>query len=99
MSVYVDPLQPTLRNQNWPYDEGCHLLADTIEELHVFATINLRMKKSWFQNPQNALPHYDLTKGKRFQAIAKGAIEIDIRRVAQMMKDRRALNNAASGIP
>lgn len=98
MSVYVDPMQPTLHNSRWHYDQGCHLLADTIEELHAFAN-RLGLKRSWFQNQDHSLPHYDLTAYKRKVAVIFGAVEIDMQRVAQMMKDRRALKNALSGIP
>lgn len=90
MSVYVDPLQPTLQNNKWRYNEGCHLLADTIEELHSFAE-KIGMKRSWFQNPDHALPHYDLTRGKRLQAIKLGAIEIGREKVSMMMQDIRRI--------
>lgn len=38
----------------------------------------LKMDRRWFQNhhPNEALHHYDLTKGKRFQALRLGAVEI-----------------------
>lgn len=96
--IYVDSLQPTLHNSKWHYDEGCHLLADTVEELHAFAD-RLGLKRSWFQNPQYGLPHYDLTAKKRRIAVIFGASEISMQKVVQMMKDRRALINALSGIP
>ena len=74
MSVYVDNLMV------WGGDEAprcfrhkpsCHLYADTLEELHAFA-LRIGMRRCWFQN-ESTLPHYDLTEGKRAQAVANGA--------------------------
>lgn len=48
MAVYVDELFDTQGlSPRWPFDQACHLTADTLEELHAFAT-NLAMKRSWF---------------------------------------------------
>jgi hypothetical protein len=82
MAVYVDPLF------QWPIEETapaaravarrnggrwCHLVADSIEELHAFA-VALRLRRTWFQN--RGLPHYDLTPGKRAEAIRRGAVDL-----------------------
>lgn len=72
MSIYVDPLI----DYGWKYGPSCHLTADTVEELHVFA-ISIGMKKSWFQISKGRdIPHYDLTGSKRRLAVLKGAIEL-----------------------
>jgi Protein of unknown function (DUF4031) len=47
-----------------------HLTADTIPELHQFAT-KLGLRRSYFQ--PGTFPHYDLTRGMRFKAIRQGA--------------------------
>jgi hypothetical protein len=90
MAVYVDPLftwpitatKPAARalarrtGGRW-----CHLTADTLDELHAFAG-RLGLKRAWFQNhPRH--PHYDLTPGKRAQAVRMGAVEYDTRTVAE----------------
>lgn len=78
MAVYVDTLFPTARKVNWPFDEACHMLTDgPIEELHTFAR-KLWLKPEWFQghHVNERLHHYDLTRGKRHQALALGAVEI-----------------------
>jgi len=85
--VYVDMLTSTIPNEKWQYEQGCHLLADTIDELHVFAK-KIGLKREWFQSSV-ALPHYDLTKNKRYQAMKQGAIEIDRDKVSEMMKRNR----------
>lgn len=88
MSGYVSPMQPCIPNKNWRYNESCHLLADTIVELHVFA-FKIGLKRTWFQNPKHTLPHYDLTNNKRKEAMRVGAIEIDFKRVSEMIRENR----------
>ena len=68
MSVYVDDMVACSRNSNWPYDQACHMAADTVEELHKFAR-RLGLRRSWFQS--GSLPHYDLTIGMRVKAVWK----------------------------
>lgn len=77
MSVYVDPLFDTtaLRSAKWRFTESCHMTADTHAELMWFAGM-LGLSPSWLQHPGRPSEHFDLTKGKRWQAIALGAIEI-----------------------
>lgn len=75
MSVYVDDLQLSgvYASKKWPHKKNCHLMADSLDELHLFAS-KIGMKRSWFQNhPQ--YPHYDLTENKRREAVFLGAIE------------------------
>ena len=77
MAVYVDWIQTTIPNKNWPYKEGCHLMADTERELHGFAVSVLGLKRNWFQS-HTKYPHYDLTRNKRRLAIKHGAVEIGL---------------------
>jgi hypothetical protein len=67
----------------------CHLTADTLEELHAFAA-KLGMKREWFQDKVDR-PHYDLTPGKRLQAIRLGAVEgrAPSRKAERPMESRR----------
>lgn len=72
MAVYVDPAQH-------PYGRMimCHMWADTEEELHEMAR-KLGLRRSWYQTPPKASwNHYDVSKGKRAEAIRLGAIETD----------------------
>lgn len=83
MTVYVDnafiKAKVKQHDSRW-----CHMLSDQQdpEELHLFAE-SIGLKRSYFQPAGEHSPwwhqHYDLTEGKRKQAIAKGAVEIDIR--------------------
>ncbi|WP_342213954.1 DUF4031 domain-containing protein [Nocardia wallacei] len=87
MAVYVDDagIAATvgMRRARWS-----HLTADTVEELHAFAT-RLGLRRSWFQDPSHRkqfparlgspaaeMWHYDVTEAKRRQAIRMGACPV-----------------------
>lgn len=82
MTIYVDNafIKAKVRQHD---SRWCHMLSDQEdpEELHLFAEA-IGLKRAYFQPAKNYSPwwhqHYDLTEGKRKQAIAKGATEIDI---------------------
>lgn len=89
MSVYVDDSFIEWRGKRW-----CHMQADDVEELHRFAA-RLGLKRSWFQTTpgQPWKDHYDVTEGKRQQAIRLGAIPETWRDAAERgrpLKRRRA---------
>ena len=46
------------------YTDGIHLVADSLEELHEFAS-SIGIKRCWFHGMRKGHPHYDLPKGKR----------------------------------
>ncbi len=73
MAAYVDKL----RNWGWKLGPSCHLIADSLEELHVIAA-KIGLKREWYQ-PSSSGPHYDLTKSRRDLAIKAGAIPLDDR--------------------
>lgn len=68
MAVYVDNVRIEWRGRKW-----CHLVADSLEELHEFAK-RLGMQKGWFQQDAS-YPHYDITVESRLLALQLGAIE------------------------
>lgn len=72
LAVYVDNARISWRGRRW-----CHLVADSLEELHRFAT-SLGLKRVWFQS-QASLPHYDVTVEFRAIALTRGAKEADRR--------------------
>lgn len=87
MAVYVDDAMIPWRRGIW-----CHMQADAIDELHAFAA-RIGLKREWFQpgsRPEAA--HYDVTKTKRAEAIAAGAISETWREGAER---RRAARSAA----
>ncbi len=76
MPCYVDQIQ------KWPgggrtfRDGSCHLIADTLDELHAMAD-RIGMKRAWFQPAPASAPHYDLVPSRRAKAVALGAIELN----------------------
>ncbi|WP_037025257.1 DUF4031 domain-containing protein [Cupriavidus sp. GA3-3] len=72
MAVYVDNAKIPWRGRHW-----CHLVADTLEELHSFARV-LGLRRAWFQ-AQASLPHYDVTVETRTVALSRGAHVVDRR--------------------
>lgn len=97
MTVYIDdsfiPARVGRLTSKW-----CHLFADTQEELHEFAQ-KLGLRRSWFQPGRplaNGKPshlwHYDVTEGKRAQAVRMGAREVTWRESVQIMRKRDGLD-------
>jgi hypothetical protein len=74
VSVYVDEIQV------WPHAKGrfkagsCHLMADTLAELHGFAK-RIGVKRHWFHRTKRH-PHYDLIAVERVAAIKAGAAAV-----------------------
>lgn len=66
MAAYVDTVKIKWRNKIW-----CHLVADSLDELHAFAR-EIGLKREWFQ-ASASYPHYDITLKTRSIAISKGA--------------------------
>lgn len=81
MAVYVDILKSTKPYQadpqrKYPYKYFCHLMADSLDELHTFAD-RLGLQKAWFQNHPK-YPHYDITAQKRRMAVRMGPLKSPI---------------------
>lgn len=70
MTVYVDCEKIRWRGREW-----CHLVADSLDELHEFAA-QLGLQRRWFQN-RSLYPHYDVTLSVRARAIKLGAQNAD----------------------
>jgi hypothetical protein len=87
--VYVD----MLIDYGWRLGPSCHLLADTEEELHAFAS-KIGMKRAWFQSGEkHSMPHYDLVASRRRRAVELGAIEIDRKQLCEKLDAYRKLNS------
>lgn len=79
MTVYVDNSRLPWRGQSW-----CHLVADSVAELHAFAQ-RLGLKREWFQD-KSRYPHYDVTVKVRQRALELGAVEGDKRAIITCAK-------------
>lgn len=88
MTVYVDDAFIAARvgriTSHW-----CHMSADTRAELDEMAD-RLGLRRSWIQHPGEWSEHYDVTEGKRRQAVALGAVEIAWRDAVELHAARRA---------
>jgi hypothetical protein len=82
MPVYVDKATNPFGRMKM-----CHMLADTLDELHAMADA-IGMKREWFQNSKDH-PHYDLSLTKRALALRHGAIEIDNRQLVTLVRKWR----------
>ena len=91
MAVYVDAAKHPYRGALW-----CHLLADTVEELHTFAR-RLGLKPHWFQDHRQSRPHYDLAPSLRAKAVALGAREITDEEVVELLRRYRKEHLDAAG--
>ena len=67
MTVYVDNERIEWRGKLW-----CHLVADSLDELHEFA-VALGLRRSLFQG-KASYPHYDVTTTVRDRALQLGAM-------------------------
>ena len=90
MAVYVDNVRVKWRGRLW-----CHLVADSLDELHKTAR-QLGLQRKWFQHSAS-YPHYDITIETRQIALSKGAIEGSRREIikcAQALKAQLLLEMA-----
>lgn len=86
MPVYVDQSENKFGRMVM-----CHMLADTLEELHAMAE-KIGMRRSWYQ--PKSTPHYDVCKSRRALAIQYGAIEIDRDRTVEIIREWRRRGEA-----
>lgn len=74
MAVYVDDMKAPFGRMVM-----CHLVADTLAELHAMAD-RIGVARKWYQGPPaGRWAHYDIALSKRAEAVAAGAIEIQWR--------------------
>lgn len=87
MAVYVDFARIEFKGYRW-----CHMLADTLQELHEFAELINVDKRLFHRNA--SYPHYDITVEMRVIAIENGAIPADRKKTIECAKKlKRELNN------
>lgn len=83
MAVYVDEEGIRWRGREW-----CHLVADSLDELHSFAD-RLGLQRRWFQS-KTLYPHYDVTQSVRVRALALGAQGADRETIVGCAKRMRS---------
>lgn len=84
VAVYVDDAQLPFGRMVM-----CHMLADTTAELLAMADA-IGLNRKWIQKVGTAREHFDVSKQYRQRAIAAGAVEVDSRRLVEIIQARRA---------
>lgn len=79
MTIYVDNVKV-----KWAGCEWCHLVADTLDELHNFAS-QIGLRRQWFQSSAS-YPHYDIKLEVRKRAIQLGAVPGTRRQIIECAK-------------
>ena len=79
MAIYVDFVQIQFKGHKW-----CHMLADSLQELHDFAAFIDVDARLFHRNA--SYPHYDITVQMREIAIAQGAIPADRKKIIECAK-------------
>ena len=87
MAVYVDNECIAWEGRRW-----CHLVADTLPELHDFAR-QLGLRRAWFQRA--SYPHYDVTAEIRARALGLGALHADRYQLMACCRKLKAEMNAS----
>lgn len=76
MAIYVDNMRIKHKGKEW-----CHLMADSLEELHNFA-LHIGVKRCWFHRSAS-YPHYDVTVEVRTRAIIYGAVPTERQKIIE----------------
>lgn len=70
------------------YTDKIHLVADSLEELHSFAS-EFGIKRNWFEGMRKGHPHYDVPKS-RLEAVLNEDVEIvDSRTILKISKEMK----------
>lgn len=84
MAVYVDDMRAKFGRMVM-----CHMIADTLQELHDMAD-KIGVQRKWYQGPPKTRhEHYDIALSKRGLAIENGAIAITWKQCSAMSIMRR----------
>ncbi|HSI87332.1 MAG TPA: DUF4031 domain-containing protein [Candidatus Methylacidiphilales bacterium] len=91
MPIYVDALMARERTPRWRFDTSCHMFCEPgeLDQLHAFAQA-LGIPRRAFQ-PREGLPHYDLYRELRMQALEMGALPAERRFVVDTIRRWRAV--------
>jgi len=83
MAVYVDHGEMAYRRMKM-----CHMVADSeVELLEMADTIGVARK--WIQRPARGPVHFDICQSKRKLAVEAGAIEVDRRKLVEIVRKQR----------
>jgi len=88
MPVYVDNMHQSKMGK-YGRMKMCHMLADTVQELHEMAD-KIGIDRKWYQGPPKSInPHYDICMSKRSMAVDNGAIQVTMRKGVKIISAMR----------
>lgn len=91
MTVFVDNMFMQATVNNGPVTHSsrwCHLVADTTAELVAFARL-IGLQPRYIQDEGSWGEHFDVTEGKRWQAVRHGATELTLDQMGRYFNCRR----------
>lgn len=83
MSVYVDEAKHPFGRMMM-----CHMIADSTEELLAMAD-QIGVAQKWLQKAGTPYEHFDISKGKRSEAVAAGAHEVTSRDLGMIIRAKK----------
>ncbi len=83
MAVYVDNMRARYGRMIM-----CHMIADTDEELLTMADL-IGVDRLHHQEPGTPRSHFDIALSKRAIAVANGAVQITMKELGRIIRDRR----------
>lgn len=89
MAVYVDDMYQYPMGQ-FGRMKMSHLMADSTEELLVMVD-KIDVQRRWIQKPGTDGEHFDISIGKRREALAAGAVPVTLRSLACWSHDKGEL--------
>jgi hypothetical protein len=87
MAVYVDDMHLTPLGQ-FGRMKMCHMVADTTEELLAMAD-RIGVQRKWLQARGTHREHFDIATSKRALAVQHGAVEVTMRELAGITRQKR----------
>lgn len=87
MTVYVDDMWKTGLGK-FRHMKMSHMMADSTEELLAMAD-RIGLNRRWIQKPGTPDEHFDVGMGLRAKAVAAGAVEVTMRDLVRLVKERR----------
>ena len=82
MTVFVDDMEAPFGRMKM-----CHMIADSTEEL-IEMVDRIGVARRWIQDEGTPKEHFDISKGKRAEAVRCGAVEISMLDVVEKMRLR-----------
>ena len=83
MTVYVDNMRAAYGRMKM-----CHMIADSTEELFAMAD-KIGVQRKWLQSAGTHREHFDIALSKRALAVQAGAVEVTMRELGRMLRNRQ----------